>query len=139
VYLIALAGPTPADYPRLDRAMLAAIARLEQPAIAARPGYCFGGALDLALACAGRIATPDAQFAHRGAAFGIITGWGGTARLPRLVGRARALELFVTGRMLDAHEALRCGLIDRIVSPDELLPAACELARRHSPARVQSL
>jgi enoyl-CoA hydratase/carnithine racemase len=125
------------EFARAGQRVMGAIAGLEQPAVAAIRGYCFGGALDLALACARRIATPDAQFAHRGAALGIITGWSGTARLPRLVGRAPARELFATGRALDAREGLRWGLIERIVSPAELLPAACELARRHAQGRLR--
>lgn len=82
--------------------------------IAAVNGFCFGGALDLALACDERIASPNAVFSHPGANLGIITGWGGTQRLPRLVGEAKALEMFLTAKRVDATEALRIGLIDKI-------------------------
>ncbi len=90
------------------------IADLAQTTIAAINGYCFGGALDLALACNMRIATREAVFSHPGANLGIITGWGGTQRLPRLIGQTRALEMLFTARRIDAEEALRIGLIDTI-------------------------
>ena len=83
-------------------------------AVAAVNGFCFGGALDLALACRQRIAAPTAQFSHPGANLGIMTGWGGTQRLPRLVGQAAALEMFFTAKRVSADEALKIGLIDRI-------------------------
>ena len=83
---------------------------------AAVNGVCFGGALDLALACDRRIASPDAIFSHPGANLGIITGWGGTQRLPRLVGQAKALEMFFTAGRVTADEALRWGLVDVIAN-----------------------
>ncbi len=82
--------------------------------IAAVNGFCFGGALDLALACDKRIAAHDAIFSHPGANLGIITGWGGTQRLPRLVGERAALEIFLTAKRIDANEARRIGLVDEI-------------------------
>ena len=82
--------------------------------VAAVNGICFGGAFDLALACDRRIASPDAVFSHPGVNLGIITGWGGTQRLPRLVGEAKAMEMFLTAKRVDAVEALRVGLIDKI-------------------------
>jgi len=82
--------------------------------IAAINGYCFGGALDLALSCKIRIAAPNALFSHPGANLGIITGWGGTQRLPRLIGEAKALEMFLTAKIVDAGEALRISLIDKV-------------------------
>ena len=91
------------------------IASVNQTTIAAINGFCFGGALDLALACDRRIAAPNAQFSHPGVNLGIITGWGGTQRLPRLIGEAAALEMFLTAKRVDANEALRIGLIDEIV------------------------
>ena len=82
--------------------------------LAAIDGFCMGGALDLALACKTRIASKRSLFAHRGVNLGIITGWGGTQMLPRLIGEGRAMELFLTGRRLSADEALSFGLIDKI-------------------------
>lgn len=95
--------------------LMTKIASLPQVTIAAVNGYCFGGALDLALACDGRIASPQAQFAHPGAGLGIITGWGGTQRLPRLIGDASALEMFFTATPITADRALLIGLVDEIV------------------------
>ncbi|HJQ35131.1 MAG TPA: enoyl-CoA hydratase/isomerase family protein [Pyrinomonadaceae bacterium] len=95
------------------------IADARQLTIAAVNGYCMGGGLDLALACRVRVASPSAVFAHPGARLGIITGWGGTQRLPRLVGAARALEMFTTARRLTAEEALEFGLVSHI-HPDAL-------------------
>ena len=94
---------------------------------AAIHGYCMGGGLDLALACGHRIAGPHAIFGHRGAALGLITGWGGTQRLPRLIGRARALQMFLAAEKLHAPEALRRGLIDAIA--DDPLKAALSFDR----------
>ncbi|HKS30328.1 MAG TPA: enoyl-CoA hydratase/isomerase family protein [Pyrinomonadaceae bacterium] len=85
--------------------------------IAAVNGYCMGGGLDLALSCRLRFASTKAVFAHPGARLGIITGWGGTQRLPRLIGAARALELFTTARRMESREALEVGLVDRICDP----------------------
>lgn len=95
---------------------------------AAVNGLCFGGAFDLALACRRRIGSPRAEFAHPGGNLGIMTGWGGTQRLPRLIGEARALEIFLTGRRVGAAEALRIGLVEAI---DEE-PLAFALAERRA-------
>ena len=73
-----------------------------------------GGGLDLALACHRRIAAPHAVFGHRGAALGLITGWGGTQRLPRLIGKGRALELFIAAEKISAARAVKLGLVDAI-------------------------
>jgi enoyl-CoA hydratase len=101
--------------------VLRVIERSRVPIVAAIQGYCMGGGLDLALACRARVATPDAVFAHPGGSLGILTGWGGTQRLSRLIGGGRALEMLTTGRKLDAHEALAAGLIRQIVGAEELL------------------
>ena len=73
-----------------------------------------GGGLDLVLACHYRIASPHAIFGHRGAALGLITGWGGTQRVPRLVGKSRALTMLVVADKIHASEALKIGLVDAI-------------------------
>lgn len=96
--------------------------------IAAVNGYCFGGALDLALSCGRRVASPNALFSHPGANLGIMTGWGGTQRLPRVVGEAAALEMFLTAKRITAADALRIGLVDEI-SRDPLA-AALEMPTR---------
>lgn len=82
--------------------------------VAAINGFCFGGALDLALSCKHRIAVATAEFCHPGVGLGIITGWGGTQRLPRLIGEAAALEMFLTAHRVSAEDALRIGLIEMI-------------------------
>lgn len=103
-----------ASFARRGQQLMHAISSLPFPSIAAIGGVCFGGALDLALACSMRIASAEAMFSHPGAGLGIMTGWGGTQRLPRLIGEARALEIFYTARRVDALEALSIGLVDRI-------------------------
>lgn len=113
-------------FSELGQNLLNSIARARQKTIAAINGYCIGGGLDLALACDTRVASVTAKFAHPGARLGIITGWGGTQRLPRLVGRSRALELFATAETINAPAALRIGLIDRIADP--VLETALQLA-----------
>jgi enoyl-CoA hydratase len=95
-------------------ALMDRIATLPAKTVAAINGFCFGGGLDLALACDRRIASPDATFCHPGAGLGIITGWGGTQRLPRLVGKAMACEIFFTADPFSAAKALEIGLIDAI-------------------------
>lgn len=94
--------------------------------IAAIDGYCLGGGLDLALSCNLRFASPRSTFAHPGAKRGIMTGWGGTVTLPRLIGRTAALRLLLTGESIEAAEALRIGLIDE--SCDDPLKRACAYA-----------
>jgi len=91
-----------------------------------------GGGLDLALACHARIASPDSVFAHPGGSLGIITGWGGTQRLPRLIGRARALEILVTGLRLSANEAHEWGLVTRITPANAVVSEAIREVRTMS-------
>lgn len=95
---------------------MSAIEEFPAAVYAAICGYCMGGGLDLALACHRRIAAPNAVFGHRGAALGLITGWGGTQRLPRLIGKGRALEMFVAAEKVHANRALSMGLIDAIAA-----------------------
>jgi enoyl-CoA hydratase/carnithine racemase len=100
----------------MGQRLMQAVAAFPSPTIAAVHGYCMGGGLDLALACQHRIASPHAIFGHRGAALGLITGWGGTQRLPRLVGKARALQMFLATEKLHAADALHYGLVDAIAA-----------------------
>ena len=99
----------------MGQALMQSIEQFPAPVYAAVCGYCMGGGLDLALACHRRIASPRAVFGHRGAALGLITGWGGTQRLPRLIGKARALEMFVGAEKVRAGQALEIGLVDAVV------------------------
>jgi enoyl-CoA hydratase/carnithine racemase len=101
------------------------ISDLHCKTVAAVNGFCFGGALDLALACDMRIASPNALFSHPGASLGIMTGWGGTQRLPRMIGEAAAIEMFFTGRRVNAAEALTLGLVDAVA--DDPVPSAIRI------------
>ncbi len=102
------------EFARYGQSLMAKVSALSQTTMAAINGWCFGGALDLALSCDVRIASPNAKFAHPGAGLGIITGWGGTQRLPRLIGQANALEMFFTASPLDSDAAFRIGLVDLV-------------------------
>jgi enoyl-CoA hydratase len=106
---------------RLGQSLTLAIDRFPAPAIACVRGYCLGGGLDLALACDVRIAAPNAVFGHRGTTLGLITGWGGTQRLPRLIGRARALEMFLMAQKIPADRAFAMGLADAIAEDPRAL------------------
>jgi enoyl-CoA hydratase len=102
------------EFARRGQDLMRGISDLPVETIAAVNGICFGGALDLALACRRRIASPNAVFSHPGADLGIMTGWGGTQRLPRLIGEGRALEMFFTAKRVTADEALISGLVDEV-------------------------
>ncbi|HEY3618947.1 MAG TPA: enoyl-CoA hydratase/isomerase family protein [Candidatus Sulfotelmatobacter sp.] len=112
----ALDGPGAYEFSKMGQTLMNAIDRFPAPVYAAISGYCMGGGLDLALACRYRIASPHAVFGHRGAALGLITGWGGTQRLPRLIGKGRALEMFAAAEKITAAHALQMGLVDRIAA-----------------------
>ncbi|MBI2370789.1 MAG: enoyl-CoA hydratase/isomerase family protein [Deltaproteobacteria bacterium] len=105
------------------------LATLDKPTIAAIHGYALGGGCELALACDIRVASEDAQLGLPEVSRGMIPGSGGTQRLPRLVGMGRALELILTGEPVDAREAYRIGLVNRVVPRSELLPTAEKIAR----------
>ena len=103
--------------------------RCGKPVIAAVNGFALGGGCELAMACHLRVASDNAKFGQPEVKLGIAPGYGGTVRLPRLIGRARALELLLTGDMIDAQEALRIGLVNRVVTSDRLLPETESLLR----------
>src|SRR5450631_194879 len=112
--IAALTGPEAYAFSAMGQALMHSIATHPAPVIAAIEGHCMGGGLDLALACHRRIAAPHAVFGHRGAALGLITGWGGTQRLPRLIGKGRALELFVSAEKISATCALEIGMVNAV-------------------------
>lgn len=114
--LTRLTGPEALEYARRGQSLMDVIESHPAITIAAIDGYCFGGGLDLALACDLRYATTRSNFAHPGGRIGIMTGWGGTRKLPLIIGRSRALEMMAAGRRLDAGEALDWGLIGGIVN-----------------------
>ncbi|WFE27192.1 enoyl-CoA hydratase-related protein [Solwaraspora sp. WMMD791] len=106
-----------------------AIARIPKPVVAAITGYALGGGCELALACDWRVVADDAKLGQPEIKLGVIPGAGGTQRLARLVGPARAKDIILTGRMVDAVEAERIGLADRVVPADQVYATALDLVR----------
>jgi enoyl-CoA hydratase len=102
---------------------------MPKPTIAAVNGFALGGGCELALACDIRYASQNARLGQPEVTIGIIPGWGGTQRLPRVVGIGAAKELILSGRLVDAEEALRIGLVNAVFPPEELVENAMELAR----------
>ena len=124
--------PTSVVEDREDRMRLnfwQAMSRCEAPIIAAINGYALGGGCELAMYCDMRVASDQAQLGLTEVTLGIIPGGGGTQRLPRLVGRGKALELILTGRHIDAPEALRLGLVEQVVAHAQLKAAVEDLAQ----------
>ena len=112
------------------QAVITGIQRLGKPVIAAINGFCLGGGCELALACHLRIAGEQARMGQPEISLGIIPGFGGTQRLPRVVGKAKAIEMILTGDLINAQEALRIGLVNKVVPAGELLKQAKDLARK---------
>jgi enoyl-CoA hydratase/carnithine racemase len=115
--------------PGRDRTLLA-MREAPQPIIAAVNGAAAGAGMNLALGCDLRIASTAAKFTQAFVKRGLHPDWGGTYFLPRVVGMAKACEMIFTGEVIDAAEALRLGIVSRVVAPEELLPTAYEIARR---------
>ncbi len=118
------------EWARLGQRVFSQIEAMTKPVIAAINGYALGGGLELAMACHLRIASENARLGLPELKLGIIPGNGGTQRLPRLVGKGRALEIMLTGEPVSAAEAHRIGLVNRVVAPAALLDAARALARQ---------
>ncbi len=108
-----------------------AVARIPKPTVAAITGYALGGGMELALCCDFRVCGDNVKLGQPEILLGIIPGAGGTQRLPRLVGPARAKDLVFSGRFVDAAEALQIGLVDQVVGPDDVYRAGCDLVRRY--------
>ncbi|HGY91314.1 MAG TPA: hypothetical protein ENK43_09100 [Planctomycetes bacterium] len=117
-------------YSRLGQRALDAIATCGKPVVAAINGFALGGGLELAMACHIRLAADSARLGQPEINLGIIPGFGGTQRLPRLVGQGVALELLLSGDNIDGTQAHRIGLVDRVVAADELVEKAHSLAAR---------
>src|SRR5512134_3714122 len=122
----------------LGQAAMAKIERLSIPSVAIVNGYAFGGGLELALACTFRLVTPNAKLGLPEIKLGLIPGYGGTQRLPRVVGEARALEMILTAKTVDAQTALAWGLANRLVEGDPLA-AGMAFAREFSGYSLPAL
>jgi len=107
--------------------LMSLIENLGKPVIAAVNGFALGGGCELAMACTIRIASEHAKFGQPEVKLGVIPGYGGTQRLPRLVGKGRALQLILTGQIVDAQEALRIGLVNEVVPVDSLISRAQQI------------
>lgn len=118
---------------------LTAVARIPKPVVAAVTGYALGGGCELALTADFRVCGDNAKLGQPEIQLGIIPGAGGTQRLPRLIGPARAKDLIYTGRFVDAEEALRIGLVDHVVPADHVYARALELAGQFARGPAQAL
>lgn len=118
------------EFGRLGQKVFSAIETMPQVVIAAVNGFALGGGCELAMACDIRLASKNAKFGQPEVTLGITPGFAGTQRLPRLVGRAIAKELIYTGDMIDAEEAYRIGLVNKVYEPEELMDKAREMAKR---------
>ncbi|MHA1567880.1 MAG: enoyl-CoA hydratase-related protein [Alphaproteobacteria bacterium] len=117
-------------FAKLGQELLLAIENCPKPVIAAVNGFALGGGTEISMACDFIYASTKAKFGQPEIKLGIIPGFGGTQRLPRLVGRAMAKELVITGDMIDAQEALRIGLVNKVVEPEQLLETAKATAKK---------
>lgn len=106
------------------------VENLSTPVIAAVNGFALGGGLELAMACHFRLASSNAKMGLPEVSLGVIPGYGGTQRLPQLVGKGRAMEMIMTAGMIDANQALNYGLVNHVVEADELLPLAEKIASK---------
>ena len=106
------------------------IENCSKPVIAAVNGFALGGGCELAMSCHMRIASDNAKFGQPEVKLGVIPGYAGTQRLPRLIGRSKATELLLTADMINATEALQLGLVNHVVKPEELMPKCMELAEK---------
>jgi len=115
---------------QLGQATFFKIEKMNKPVIAAINGFALGGGCELSMACDIRIASEKAKFGQPEVGLGIVPGFGGTQRLPRLVGRGKAKEIIFTGNVYDAQEALRIGLVEQVVAPEELMETAKAMAKK---------
>jgi enoyl-CoA hydratase/carnithine racemase len=128
--IVKLEGLAAREFALQGQRLFNQIASFPVPVVAAIRGFCLGGGLDLALACHARVAAYDASLGHPGAALGLMTGWGGTQRLPRLVGESAAMQMFLTGERVPAAQALTMGLVDELASSQDLISVAAARAER---------
>jgi enoyl-CoA hydratase len=128
--LVEMTGVSAKEVSARGQVMMDAIGRSGVPVVGAINGFALGAGLELALACNVRVASAKAKLGLPEVTLGIIPGYGGTQRLPRIVGEGRALEMILTGAMIDAEEAHRIGLVNRVFPPEELMAGATDLARK---------
>lgn len=139
-YMLPMSSPEGKEWGAVGQGVFKQIEWLPQPVIAAINGFALGGGCELAMACDIRIASEKAKFGQPEVTLGIIPGFAGSQRLPRLVGKGKAKELLFTADTIDAQEALRIGLVNKVVPGDQLLDAAFEMAAKimkHGPYAVQ--
>jgi len=128
------------EYTHRGQSVLNLIENLGKPVIACLNGFTLGGGCEIAMACTMRLASDNAKLGQPEVKLGIIPGYGGTQRLPRLVGKGRAMQLVLTGEMITAQEAYRIGLVNEVTSPAELIPRAEAIAQKiiaNAPLAVQ--
>ena len=128
------------EYTHRGQSVLDLIENLGKPVIACINGFALGGGCEIALACTFRLASETAKLGQPEVKLGIIPGYGGTQRLPRLVGKGIAMQLLLAGEMINAQEALRIGLVNEVAAPPDLIPRAEALAQKiiaNAPLAVQ--
>ena len=127
------------EFANLGHKLANTIENSDKPVIAAVNGFALGGGSEIALACHIRVASDNAVFAQPEVKIGLLPGWGGTQRLPRIIGKGLANELIITGRNVDAQEALEIGLVNRVVSKEELINTCVDIAQliiKNSPNAI---
>ena len=127
------------EFANLGHKLANTIENSDKPVIAAGNGFALGGGSEIALACHIRVASDNAVFAQPEVKIGLLPGWGGTQRLPRIIGKGLANELIITGRNVDAQEALEIGLVNRVVSKEELINTCVDIAQliiKNSPNAI---
>ncbi|CAN5404159.1 enoyl-CoA hydratase-related protein [soil metagenome] len=127
----AMSYPQMVDRAGIIQQCFQAVAQIPKPTIAAIAGYALGAGCELALCCDFRVVASDAKLGQPEILLGVIPGAGGSQRLPRLIGTAKAKDLIFSGRMVEAQEALALGLVDEVVAPDQVYAAALARARRY--------
>lgn len=128
------------EYTHRGQSVLNLIDNLGKPVIACINGFALGGGCEIAMACSMRLASENAKLGQPEVKLGIIPGYGGTQRLPRLIGKSRAMQLVLTGEMINAQEAHRIGLVNEVTAPAELIPRAEAIAQKiiaNAPLAVQ--
>src|ERR1051326_1020297 len=118
------------EYTHRGQSVLDLVENLGKPVIACINGFALGGGCEIAMACTMRLASDNAKFGQPEVKLGIIPGYGGTQRLPRLVGKGIAMQILLTGEMISAKEAHRIGLVNEVVTADRLIPRAEEIAQK---------